>query len=426
MKEISNYLQRFLKTEFQSVLREHSNNNNNNNKSMFSTISKNMLEKIYKHMIDASKVWTEQTIHSETINFETDDVPEHHCLSEQIKEICDSIKTNKKMGKKSTFSVGGRQIVVWLIYPFAPNDPIHKVSQTKADHFFHSCIHKIFMWLYIAAKYAKSECSRNMNLYLYFTDHFKVLPTHSDTIGQINVNTAFTWSKCSDTNDIHLFREEEWFKVLIHETFHNMMLDFGSMDPTQSRKEILDIFPVESEVNLYETYCEMWAEIINVMFVAHFSESVENITNFDKILKTMEKHIQYEQAFSAFQCVKVLHFFKLTYKNLHEQTAESEHKRKMQYKEDSNILAYYILKSIAMVHVNEFIEWNVKHNKSSLDFNKTSENVMEYCSFFREHYTSPEYLKNVQIMETWFQSKKYKHDKNSLEAQTMRMSVFEL
>jgi hypothetical protein len=192
----------------------------------------------------------------------------------------------------------------------------------------------------------------------------------------------------------------------------------------------------------------MWAETINVMFVAHFSESVENLQtpsttstefprfpttvvsgnlhNFDKILKNMEKMIQYEQAFSVFQCIKVLHFFKLTYKNLHEQTAESEHKRKTQYKEDSNILAYYILKSIAMVHLNDFVEWNIKHNKGSLNFIKTSENVMEYCFFFREHYTSPEYLKNVQIMETWFQSKKYKRNKNRLESQTMRMSVFEL
>jgi hypothetical protein len=385
-----------------------------------------MLEKIYKHMIDASKAWPEQTVHSETINFETDDVPEHNCLSDQIKEICDSIKINKKIGKKSIFSVGSRQIVVWLIYPFSQDDPVQKVSQTKADHFFHSCIHKIFMWLYIASKYAKSECSRNMNLYLYFTDHFKVLPTDSDTIGQIHVNTAFTWSKCSDTNDIHLFREEEWFKVLIHETFHNMMLDFGSMDSTHSRKEIVDIFPVESEVNLYETYCETWAEIINVMFCAHFSEGGENLTDFNKILKQMEKMIQYEQVFSAFQCVKVLHFFKLTYKNLYEQTTDSEHKRKTQYKEDSNILAYYILKSIAMVHVNDFVEWAAKHNQGSLDFNKTSENVMEYCSFFGEHYMSPQYLTMVQIMETWFQSKKYKRNKNRLETQTMRMALFEL
>ena len=38
---------------------------------------------------------------------------------------------------------------------------------------------------------------------------------------------------CRETSEITIYREEEWIKVLIHELFHNLNLDFSSMDITE-------------------------------------------------------------------------------------------------------------------------------------------------------------------------------------------------
>jgi hypothetical protein len=98
------------------------------------------------------------------------------------------------------------------------------------------------MWLYVANHYASRECSQKMNIYIYFTDFKKVLPTSERMIHRENANTAFTTS-CQTVTEINLYREEEWFKVLIHETFHNLGLDFSEVDDKSSRNAILKIFP---------------------------------------------------------------------------------------------------------------------------------------------------------------------------------------
>lgn len=407
IKPVSKYLQNFIKKEFRPI------------KTMFSRTSKQFLENIFKNIKDSQNELKKATINKTRIDFTKDKLPEQVCLSEQIREICDLIKNNEKIGNTYTFTVGGREVAIWLIYPFAKDDPKHLVSRDQADEYFKRCVERIYMWLYVASKYAQAQCSPKLNLYLYFTNHFKLLPKNRDApIGQLHVNTAFTYAMCAPSNDIHLFREEEWFKVLIHESFHNLLLDFGGKesDTTKANANILDMFSVKSKVNLFETYCEMWAEIINTMFMTV-------LENPDQLFKRFEEHLKYEQTFSAFQAAKVLHFFGLTHDELCNKTQQNR------YKEESNILSYYILKSIAMTNVNEYVEWCIQNNvdekgQGSLNFLKTNENIFRYSQFFREHYQSPPYLQEIEKMEEWFS--KQMPNNMSLENQTMRMTVFEL
>ena len=57
------------------------------------------------------------------------------------------------------------------------------------------------------------------NLYL-FTNHKKLLPSKEIILNTSHVNSAYTYACREDTMTI--FRQEEWFKVFIHETFHCM------------------------------------------------------------------------------------------------------------------------------------------------------------------------------------------------------------
>ena len=112
---------------------------------------------------------------------------------------------------------------------------------------------------------------------VYFIDLKKTLPRkHDDPIDQIHVNTAFT-TTCQPHTNVHIFREEEWYRALIHESFHNLGLDFILMDSKFKKiaeDRIRAIFPVTiTELRFYETYCEMWGEIMNCMFMVYFIEN---------------------------------------------------------------------------------------------------------------------------------------------------------
>ena len=101
----------------------------------------------------------------------------------------------------------------------------------------------ICMWLYILNIYSSKECAKNLTIYIYLTSLKKTLPNSNiHILDEINVNTAFT-TTCPRDSEIVVFRKEEWFKVLIHETFHNLGLDFSSMDSESSRQFILKLFP---------------------------------------------------------------------------------------------------------------------------------------------------------------------------------------
>ena len=324
-----------------------------------------------------------------------------------------------------SFKIKNREFVVGLVYP-------HTKTKMQANHFFEESMKRIYMWLYTASIYAPANCSNTLHIYLYFTDLMKTLPTHGTSIDQINANTAATRS-CNKTNEIHLYREEEWFKVLIHECFHCFGLDFSEYDCSKTTKYILQLFPVKSDVLLFETYCEMWAEILNVMFISYLStKHVENLYAIlvDKMIKKTAKMLEKEQEFSLFQCIKVLHFYGLDYNDLHKQTVAAHSKRTNQYNEKTNILSYYILKSIYMFSVDDFIEWCANNNHNSINFNKSA-NVLhksqeDYCKFIFERYKDPLYIESANALTKWFDKMENKKIVEKIESRTLRMSVYEL
>jgi hypothetical protein len=116
----------------------------------------------------------------------------------------------------------------------------------------------------------------------------------------------------------------------------------------------------------------------------------------------------------------------LEYKDLYDNTDKSIRKRDAQYKEKTNVLSYYIIKSIIMFQLDHFLKWCYVHNKGSLNFNnhnKTSdEKILLYCEFIREHYKNSDYLNCLNIFEKWFQNK----NKCTIECNTLRMTLFEV
>ncbi len=323
-----------------------------------------------------------------------------------------------------TFNIYGRNIKII----FNIEDEIINKSTIKK---YNNYVDSMLIWLYILNKYSYKQCSKTLVIYLFFTSLNKTLPeSNVHILDEINVNTAFT-PTCLKTSEIVIFRKEEWFKVFIHESFHNFGLDFSDMNINECTKYILKIFPVKSQVNLYESYTECWAEIINSLFCSFFS--LKSKTNQSEFIKNSIYFINFERTYSFFQLVKVLDFMGLKYIDLFSKKETSELLRKNMYREKTNVLAYYIIKTILINNYQGFLSWCNTNNDTLLDFRKTISNQKSFCKFVVENYKTKSMMEGVNNAETLHKIiKKGTQSKNKKEINTyfildnLRMSMCEL
>ena len=164
--------------------------------------------------------------------------------------------------------------------------------------------------------------------------------------------------------------------------------------------EVFKIFKVACDLRFYEAYTETWAEIINVLFVC-----MENPGSVFEIL------LNDERMFSLFQKTKILNHQKIKYRGL---------LSKNNYKEETPVFSYYILKSIMIFFYDDFIGWSIQNNRGSIAFNKTPENIKSLVSFIKTRFENPEYLKSIDEFERWFSVNGHK---DTAEMETLRMSI---
>jgi hypothetical protein len=316
------------------------------------------------------------------------------------------------------FSLYGRIIKLYFI---VEEDNI----ELKLDK-FNKWVDNIIMWLYILNQYASKQCANTLAVYFYFTSLEKKLPNSNIYIlDEQNVNTAFT-TTCPRDSEIVVFRQEEWFKVFIHETFHNFGLDFSDMNNNESKKCILNIFQVNSEVNLYESYTEFWAEIMNALFCSFFV--LKNKNNIHEFLSNSEFFINFERTYSFFQLVKTLNFMGLTYKDLYSKSEHSRILRENLYKEKTNVLAYYVIKTVLINNYQGFLSWCKNNNLSLLQFKKTLANQKEFCKFIEKNYKTNSMINGVVETQHFLNNIQKDRKKTNLHyiLTNLRMSICEM
>jgi hypothetical protein len=305
---------------------------------------------------------------------------------------------------------------------------IFTVEETNVElniEVYNKYVESIMLWLYILQQYASKQCSNTLIVYFYFTSLEKQLPdSNIHILDETNVNTAFTTS-CPKDSEIVVYRKEEWFKVFIHETFHSFGLDFSNMNSSICTNRILQLFPVKSEVNLYESYTEFWAEIMNASFCSFFL--LKNKNNVSEFLSTVETTIHFERVHSFFQLVKTLNFMGLTYNDLYSKKKQSLILRETLYKEKTSVLSYYIVKTILLNNYSGFLNWCKRNNFSLLQFKQTPQNLQDFCEFIEKNYKHPDMLNGIHKTEIFLHSF-YKKDMKKQEFifNTMRMSICEM
>jgi hypothetical protein len=295
---------------------------------------------------------------------------------------------------------------------------------------YNNYVDYMLVWLYIVSLYSSKNCATELTIYIYHTSLLKQLPkSNKQVLNETHVNTAFTRT-CPSVSEIVIFRKEEWFKTFIHETFHNFGLDFsGLIGLDACNKKIQTLFPVNSNVNLYEAYTEFWARIMNALFCSFIHMKQKN--NVKMFLSNAEFFINMERIFAFFQTVKVLNFMGLSYSNLYENTSDSKILRDTLYKEDTNVLAYYVITLTLLNSYQEFLSWCNLNNDKLLQFKNNTATVNKFCNFIGKKYKNANLLNGIKCAElllSKLKSNKTKSNKQMIEnvTQNLRMTICEL
>jgi len=274
--------------------------------------------------------------------------------------------------------------------------------------------------------YSNLKSMKSLDIYLYLTDKEKKLPNNPVLVlGPNNCNSAVTFA-CAEKGKLMIYRKEEWKKVLIHELFHSLCLDFSGIKYDSLRTKIKKLFDVQSDFEISESYSEFWAVILNSCFISF--KLLDKPDDIDNFLLFADFCIQLERIFSLFQMIKVLHFMGLRYENLFKADTISTSFRKILYKEDTNVLAYYIIKTILLFYNDDFLKWCLINNNNILKFDKMPQNLNKFYDFIRENYNTTFFTTSLEKMDLFFKSKRgdyYHKNVKGIVLTTTRMSICE-
>ena len=294
----------------------------------------------------------------------------------------------------------------------------------------------MLMWLSYIISISKSDanCCKTLTIYFYKLDDKKNFPNNSDNrLYEHHVNSAFTYC-CVPNNEIIIFREEEWFKVFIHETFHSFGLDFAHQDNNTINESLKDLFGLDIKYNLTESYSESWARIINIIFCAYWTKNHHK--NIDQFQKEFYKLMNIEVFFSVLQMVKVLEFNHLEYDKIISLTrsyksvpnksvtnkslnGSSDRKKEMQdYKESTPVFSYYVLTCINLMNLNSFITWCSQNNKIIFNFDTHDANLEKYVQFIKKMRTNKYVIKNISCIQSLLEN-----NEDDWLNNTLRMSI---
>ena len=205
----------------------------------------------------------------------------------------------------------------------------------------------LLKWLTYAYSISPDKCSRQLRIFIYLTPFKKTIPT-MDAIDRSHANNAFTFA-CAENNEINIYRNEEWFKVFIHETIHALGIDFSRFSHGRISNPVLkEIYNINIDFHLHEAYCETLATILNLCLRHHHH-------SFNVFYRNLQKKLFNEALFSLYQSAKLLNHHNMQYKQL-------VRTRKSQiYNEKTPLFSYFIIKSCLMYHGDAFIMYLSSH-----------------------------------------------------------------
>ena len=269
-----------------------------------------------------------------------------------------------------------------------------------------------------------SSDDKTINLVIYLTPHKKTCDEFKQreyiTVEEINSGST----KCCDKPYVIVCRIEELFKVVIHELIHALDFDVKN-DDINVCKKIKDVMNIDTPYNMFEAYTEIWANILNAYFIANV---MINNKSLEETFQLFIELIKIEQRWSFFQAAKIMI---LTNAKIE---PHIHYNKLINLNKNTNVLAYFILRSFIFFEFNDFIR-NCRDNNinyinlnGNMDFfsnimlNLTLQTIYnkEYILLIKRNKRVLKYLKYLN------NHRKNKKLKNNILLLTLRMSACEL
>ena len=441
--------------------KEASNNNNNSH-----------FNSIFKHKLENIRTTSDKFLTSNLVS-----------ILENIPYIPSSIVTyiKEKFTYVLTYSFRIDESRTAKVNFIIFEESVYEINniKKKSASYFKNAVLKIYLWLKVASKYAAKKCAPVLECFIYLTPfkrshpifskqadmtpttketayedyeeyedlyHHMSTPRISSVLKPIHINGGVS-DLCQPSGRVIVYRKEEWFKVFIHETMHNYGLDFSEMDINGANALLHKMFTIQKNVKLYESYCEIWARIMNIVFETYFdinsrakfssrttrknfidnlklnenkggeygassssstSElnevSIKNAQNRRKFIRHFYNYLQYESLFSLFQNIKILNYMGLDYNIITNCTDSNYIVAKKLYKEETNAFAYYVIVSILLSNFNNFILWCIDNNTNIIQFNKNKNNITSFVQFIYKNYKRSELMNIVMDLEIRLES----------------------
>jgi len=333
---------------------------------------------------------------------------------------------------------------LYVKYKYTINDPIKNIKKKIEINFvmftlddilsvkkYDSYVKYMIIALGMISNHSKGCCCKNLRIFIYLTDFKREIPQNTLLdIEPMNVNGGVT-TNCDYTNEICIYRKEEFFKVFLHECFHAFNMDFSMRPQIEVNKKMRKIFNIKSDFNIYEAYCEFWATILNNAFIS-FKSSLNKKGNkavMEDFLLYLDFCNKLELMFSVFQLNKLMNFFSITYDNLYQQDNTSINICKYMYKEKTNVFSYYILKTILLFHYEDFLSWCDCKNTGMFRFEEpigvsaTTKKMDDYVEFLKNFHKMDKFLIYIHEMKFLNNDGSVLHVGNLQN--TMRMTLLE-
>ena len=342
-------------------------------------------------------------------------------------EIRDHILNEPSVAITYNFSVGDRKVILHFVE--FNKQPTQLNMNKMLEHAKRVCA-----LLHLVSDHAnRNTCSSTLSIYIYLTDFKKRFPLQKGLpLDAEHANTGMSYH-CAKNNDVIVYRREEWFKVLIHELFHAMGLSFIESDMPEGIDDAMQrllqrTYAISHPVRVYETYCEIWARILNVMFDCF---TWDNETSGDGSATPLQLQVFMEcvmeglranAQFAERQCAKLLQYADLSHDILATPTETNRAIVAEKYRENTNVFAYYVLTHILLHSPESFMVWCYKNNP----FAKTKKNIMQFRTIVSNFNGFMELLRHCKQQHSDDRNDvpHHEHDDANVLGSSMRMTVY--
>jgi hypothetical protein len=287
--------------------------------------------------------------------------------------------------------------------------------------------------------YARMKCisrlyekgNQQIKFKILLTNQLKKMPRKNKLFGPEEVNSGST-----DYQEISIWRNEEHFKVILHESIHFFNLD-GSYDLSSQNNKI-DLkchFQIEDDVKtrIYEAYTESIAVFFNSFansYQIYYLNNKKDIINnlnlaylLPKELKTIENirknlWIQ-EKKFFLLQISKIFIHINPESNNFQDflinldKCQETRLNTKYKLTQTTSLLSYHIIKGANIIFDQEFLEWL----KNPFDTHPKS--LFKFANYILEKTHSQTFIKLVNQAINFLKNDTHNFSK------TLRMTSYE-